>query len=109
MKEIELFIDESGKMTFIYDDELSDLCDEGDFSTKRASHVEPSGSGWTADMSPILDTVDLQMQQEAVCLLGGPVLGPFSLRKDALDAEVKWIRSFLGIISNETMAEISSF
>ena len=95
MKQIELFIDEDGDTTFIYDDELVGLCEGEDFSTKRASHVEPCGAGWTADMAPILNEFDLPTQQEAVMLLGGPVLGPFPLRETALEAERVWIGSFL--------------
>ena len=42
----------------------------------RASHVEPSPSGgWFADLSPV----------------NGPLLGPFTLRSDALTAEVAWL------------------
>jgi hypothetical protein len=64
-------------MSFIYDDRLAGLCEEGDSVTQRASHVEPAdGGGWTADMSPV----------------NGPVLGPFRLREEALDAEVEWLR-----------------
>lgn len=49
----------------------------GEPTIRRASHVEPApGGAWTADMSPS----------------GGPMLGPFPLRKDALAAEVAWLR-----------------
>jgi hypothetical protein len=42
----------------------------------RASHVEPDDRGrWLADLSPI----------------GGPVLGPFDRRSEALEAEVTWL------------------
>ncbi|WP_242687916.1 hypothetical protein [Alienimonas californiensis] len=42
----------------------------------RASHVEPADGGvWTADLSPS----------------GGPVLGPFPLRSEALTAEADWL------------------
>ena len=62
-------------MTFIYADDLSPLLDEGDATVTRVSHVEPScvdgQHGWTADMTPV----------------DGPVLGPFTTRAEALDAE----------------------
>jgi hypothetical protein len=42
----------------------------------RASHVELVGQGrWTADLTPV----------------AGPVLGPFDLRSEALEAEQAWL------------------
>ena len=50
----------------------------GRLSIARGSHVEPTTDGrWTADLSPV----------------SGPVLGPFSLRSEALAAEVSWLES----------------
>lgn len=70
--------DEQGRLTFIYSDELAELFGLGKSETKRASHVEPAGDNqWTADMAPV----------------GGPVLGPFNCRQDALDAEHVWIET----------------
>lgn len=67
-----------GKATFVYDDDLVGLLNEGRAEIRRASHVEPTGEGgWSADMTPV----------------GGPVLGPFPLRQEALAAEVSWIRA----------------
>lgn len=68
-----------GSLLAIYNDELADLMDEGSATVTRASHVEPNpnGAGWIADMAP----------------LSGPVLGPFRLRQEALDAEVEWIKN----------------
>ena len=44
----------------------------------RASHVEPDESGrWLADLAPV----------------GGPVLGPFERRSEALEAEVAWLEA----------------
>ena len=105
MKQIEVFIDERGNTTFIYDDELSDLIEDTESTTRRASHVEPAEGGWEADMQPILDRVDLQKQSEAVMVFGGPVLGPFTLRKDALKAESNWINLFLAKYYDETFAQ----
>lgn len=46
----------------------------------RASHVEPTPDAhWTADLAP----------------LGGPVLGPFARRSEALRAEIDWLESWL--------------
>ncbi len=60
----------------IYDDRLAFLRKLGPVSVKRVSHVEPSGDQWTADMSPV----------------GGPVLGPFDTRAQALESEKEWLR-----------------
>ena len=65
-----------GTIRFVYDDELESLKHAGPSHTRRASFVEPNENGlWTADLSPI----------------GGPVFGPFKLRKTALDSERDWI------------------
>jgi len=65
-----------GGITMIYDDEFVDLLGEGEARIERVSHVEPGSGGWYADMSPV----------------GGPSLGPFALRQEALDAEVEYLR-----------------
>ena len=57
------------------------LKDLGNVSIRRASHVEPEGDGWSADMSPV----------------GGPVLSGFSKRQEAIDAEIKWMKSNRGL------------
>lgn len=78
--EFEIFVDEDARLTFLYDDELSDLLECGDPERNRASHVEPFGtSEWTADMSPV----------------GGPLLGPFPTRAIALAEEKVWLNKFL--------------
>jgi hypothetical protein len=67
-------------LTAIHNDALVDLYEEGQCRIARASHVEPTEDAqWTADMEP----------------LGGPILGPFALRQEALDAEVAWIEQKL--------------
>jgi len=54
----------------------------GAVSIARASHVEPNGAGkWEADMGPS----------------GGPVLGPFDLRQEAIDAELAWLNKHRGL------------
>lgn len=66
----------SGQMIFLYNDELRPLMETGQAQVRRASDVEPTEKGeWTADLSRV----------------GGPVLGPFKLREDALAAEVAWL------------------
>lgn len=69
-------IDADGRVRFIYADGLVGLLELGASTVYRASHVEPiPGGGWTADLGPS----------------GGPVLGPYVLRADALAAEVAWL------------------
>jgi hypothetical protein len=59
----------------IYDEAL-DLREIGALKITRASHVEPDAEGyWWADMGPS----------------GGPVLGPFMSRTEALGAERGWL------------------
>ena len=58
----------------LYDETLppAELCR---LTNTRGSHVEPSEAGhWTADLSPV----------------GGPLLGPFATRSEALSAERAW-------------------
>lgn len=68
-----------GTITAIYSDELAELIAQGEAMIFRASHVEPVGAAWIADLAP----------------MGGPILGPFLLRQTALEAEVKWLESHL--------------
>lgn len=66
----------------IYSDDAIDLLEAvGNVSIRRASHVEPSDGGWSADMAPV----------------GGPVLGPFDRRSIAIDAEIIWLKENLGL------------
>jgi hypothetical protein len=60
--------------------EAIDLAAFGILSVCRASHVEPDGAGaWWADLSPS----------------GGPRLGPYRLRSEALRAEADWLDEHL--------------
>jgi hypothetical protein len=71
-----LTITPTGEVRFIWSDALQPLLALGKAVIRRASHVEPTAVGqWTADLSPV----------------GGPLLGPFTFRQDALDAEVDWL------------------
>lgn len=66
----------NGRIKMIYSDQFLSLLNEGVASVSRASHVEPCHTGgWTANLAP-------------VC---GPILGPFTLRSEALAAEIKWL------------------
>jgi hypothetical protein len=68
-----------GTLVTVYT-ECLDLDALGHVQCSRASHVEPEPTGgWTADLSPV----------------GGPVLGPFAKRSEALAAEVTWLDAWL--------------
>ena len=70
---MDLFIAPDGTATAIYSEEI-DLHTLGTTTITRASHVEPDDSGhWFAD------------------IVGGPRLGPFVRRSEALQAEVMWL------------------
>jgi len=74
---MDLFVNSAGDIRCIYDEAL-DLRELGKLQITRASHVEPDRDGfWWADMGPV----------------GGPVLGPFKNRTEALQAERGWLRS----------------
>jgi hypothetical protein len=69
--EMELVIGADGIARCIYVETL-DLREIGTLKITRASHVEPDREGyWWADMGPS----------------GGPVLGPYGSRSEALGAE----------------------
>lgn len=74
------FIGTDGLIKFVYADELAPLLELGTSIIRRASHVEPTPIGWTADMAPS----------------AGPVLGPFPRRGDALLAETDWLLERIG-------------
>jgi hypothetical protein len=73
--EMELVVDAGGDVRCVYGEEL-DLRELGKLQITRASHVEPDRDGfWWADMGPS----------------GGPVLGPYGSRSEALGAEREWL------------------
>lgn len=82
---MDVVIDPAGVVRFVFDDALAPLLEQGRATVKRASHVEPATDGqgaccgWSADLSPS----------------GGPVLGPFPTRGQAVAAETEWIRERL--------------
>ena len=74
---MQLVIDPTGSMRCLYDETLP-LADFGRLTISRGSIVEPTEAGhWTADLSPV----------------GGPLLGPFATRSQALDAERDWLEA----------------
>ena len=73
---MQLIFDPRGSVRCVYGEEL-DVHALGQPSIRRASHVEPTDDGqWTADLSPV----------------DGPILGPFPIRSQALEAEHKWLQ-----------------
>ena len=72
-----LVVEKDGQIRGVYA-ELIDLDALGSPRITRASHVEPDVRGrWLADLAPV----------------GGPVLGPFERRSEALDAERSWLEA----------------
>ena len=72
---MQLIVEPGGAVRCIYSEQL-DLRTIGSSTITRASHVEPTVDGqWTADLTPV----------------GGPVLGPFESRSQALVAERRWL------------------
>jgi hypothetical protein len=72
---MDLLVTPEGAVKAVYS-ELLDLAVLGRPVIARASHVEPDAEGrWTADLSPVR----------------GPVLGPFTRRSEALEAERAWL------------------
>ncbi len=75
-----LVVEPGGRVRYVYDERL-DLAALGKPVITRASHVEPDAHGrWSADLSPV----------------GGPVLGHFTRRSEALAAEQAWLETWLG-------------
>ena len=72
---MQIIFDSQGDATCIYDETI-ELGQLGSLTIRRGSHVEPDAAGrWLADLAP----------------LGGPALGPFLHRSEALLAERHWI------------------
>jgi hypothetical protein len=74
---VNLIIETNGLVRGIYGEEIA-LDALGPLRISRASHVEPDEDGrWLADLSPV----------------GGPILGPYDKRSEALEAEVAWLEA----------------
>ena len=72
---MDLIVSPDGTIRAVYAEAI-DLGVLGHLVISRASHVEPDDSGrWLADLTPV----------------AGPVLGPFDLRSEALEAERVWL------------------
>lgn len=72
---MELIIAAGGAVRCLYGEAI-DLAALGRLAIERASRVEPDVQGrWLADLAPI----------------GGPMLGPYERRSDALAAEAEWL------------------
>jgi hypothetical protein len=72
---MQLVIHRDGQVRYVYAETI-DLSILGSPTISRASHIEPDSQGrWWADLGPVQ----------------GPVLGPFSLRSEALRAESAWL------------------
>lgn len=73
---MELLIEPTGNCRCVYGEAI-DVSELGKVTIQRGSHVEPTKHGqWTADLSPS----------------GGPVLGPFDHRSQAIKAEIDWLQ-----------------
>lgn len=86
MDAVNVLIDDEGDISFVWSDELAELTEVGSTDIRRVSHVEPSGKGWSADMSPV----------------NGPILlaadgKPFSTRAAALAAERAYLSEHFGL------------
>jgi len=74
---MQLLIASDGAVRCLYGERI-DLAALGSLTIMRASRVEPDQQGcWLADLSPV----------------GGPLLGPFALRSQALAAEQQWLEA----------------
>ena len=74
---MDLVVDPRGVVRAVYAEAI-DLASLGRPTIARASHVEPDADGrWHADLGPV----------------GGPALGPFARRSEALAAEVAWLEA----------------
>ena len=72
---MDLIVSPDGTIRAVYAEAI-DLGVLGHLVISRASHVEPNDSGrWLVDLTPV----------------AGPVLGPFDLRSEALQAELAWL------------------
>ena len=74
---MDLIIGPDGVIKTIYAETIN-LRSLGHTTVTRASHAEPDEVGdWHANLSPV----------------GGPMLGPFGQRSEALQAELAWLEA----------------
>ncbi|MEW4561491.1 hypothetical protein AB1K70_03135 [Bremerella sp. JC770] len=75
---MQIVITPGGAIRCLYDESLN-LNLLGKVQISRGSQVEPDETGqWFADLAPV----------------GGPSLGPFAKRTEALAAEVAWLEEY---------------
>jgi hypothetical protein len=76
---MKILVNPDGSVCCVYGEAI-DLSALGAVSIRRASHIEPDEEGrWIADLGPV----------------GEPLLGPFALRSEALEAEAAWLDNYL--------------
>jgi len=74
---MQIVVAPGGGIRCLYDEAI-DLNLIGKVQILRGSHVEPNDEGsWFADLAPV----------------GGPYLGPFLKRTEALAAEIAWLEA----------------
>ena len=72
---MDLIVEPTGCVRAVYDESI-EISTIGAVSIRRASYVDPDEEGrWYADLAPV----------------SGPVLGPFAVRSEALEAERAWL------------------
>lgn len=75
---MQLKVQPDGTVHGVYQEDL-DFASLGRLEIRRGSHVEPDPHAfWEVDLSPV----------------GGPMLGPFPQRSEALQAEQEWLETF---------------
>ena len=90
---IELLITAQGIVRALYTEAIP-IHVFGSVQIERASHVEPDAAGnWWADLQPSQ----------------GPVLGPFTYRSEALQAERDWLTQHVLFGSLNTAKKVESF
>jgi hypothetical protein len=91
---MKLVINKEGAIQTIAEDDLSFVSSLGDCNAQRASHVNPVKHNgkllWSADLSPV----------------GGPVLGPFGTRTEAIKSEIEWLYQRLGLLEFDAAAAV---
>lgn len=101
----EIIIGSDGEARHIHDDAVTEMTAAiGDQTIRRASNVEPTDelseaafSAASRRLYPHRDTAFMALPQGKwwadLLPVGGPVLGPFDKRQEALDAETEWLRA----------------
>ena len=80
---MQILVGPDGSGRCVYDERM-DLSALGELTIRRAGSVEPQASGWQADLS----------------VVGGPTLGPFLWRSQAVEAEARWLQEHLDSVGS---------